>query len=215
MKARFWILAALAALPSAPAAAQKPLDQPGTVSHRRAEAHFVERVGEFRRTSVVQYDEDGHDISASYELVRGDGRLVLTVYVYPATEAAETARPTLCNQEFNNVRQVIGQQYGGATMTEEGPAPAMTGIEAGLSHRSVYRLRAPFAGEVRDLRSEVDLYCYVGRRWLVKYRATSNEGFDAGPEVERFIRTGPWPGRPEVVDPDDVAALLPAATRAP
>ena len=70
MKARFWILAVLAALPSAPAAAQKPLDQPGTVSHRRADAHFVERVGEFRRTSVVQYDEDGHDISASYELVR-------------------------------------------------------------------------------------------------------------------------------------------------
>ena len=215
MKARFWILAALAALPWAPVSAQKPLDQPGTVSHRRAEAHFVERVGEFRRTSVVQYDEDGHDISASYELVRPDGRLVLTVYVYPAAEAAETARPTLCNQEFNNVRQVIGQQYGGATMTEEGPAPTMTGIEAGLSHRSVFRLRAPFAGEVRDLRSEVDLYCYVGRRWLVKYRATSNEGFDAGPEIERFIRTGPWPGRPEVVDPNDVAALLPASSHAP
>ena len=66
MKARFWFLAALASLASAPAAAQKPLDQPGTVSHSRADAHFAEQVGEFRRTSVVQYDEDGHDISASY-----------------------------------------------------------------------------------------------------------------------------------------------------
>src|SRR4030095_12833353 len=111
MKARFWILAALAALSFAPAAAQKPLDQPGTVSHRRADAHFAERVGEFRRTSVVQYDEEGHDISASYELVRPDGRLVLPVYVYPAAtvtalptsaETADVARSMLCNQEFNN-----------------------------------------------------------------------------------------------------------------
>ena len=223
MKAGFWILAVLAALPLAPAAAQQSLERPGTVSHRRADAHFAERVGEFQRTSVVQYDRDGHDISASYELVRDDGRLVLTVYVYPAStvtnvpgaDSAESARAILCNREFLNVRQVIGQQYGGAAMTDEGEAPAIAGVEPGLSHRSVYRLRAPFDGEVRDLRSEVDLYCFVERRWLVKYRATSNEGFDAESEIERFIRDGPWPGRAAMVDPKDVAALAPTSAPAP
>jgi hypothetical protein len=49
----------------------------------------------------------------------------------------------------------------------------------------------------------------------VKYRATSNEDFDAAPEIERFIRNGPWPGRAAVVDPKDVAMLEPSAANAP
>lgn len=52
-----------------------------------------------------------------------------------------------------------------------------------------------FDGEIRPVRSEVHLYCYVAGDWFVKYRVTAPLAVTAPAAVEAFIRTGPWPGR--------------------
>lgn len=217
MKLHVWIAASLLPVFATPAAAQpRDIDRPGTVSHAAAAAHFPERVGDFRRSNVTQYDEAANNVSASYNLVRGGDRLLITVYVYPvaavqaapgSARTADVARATLCRQELRMVGQVVENQHPDARRIDEGAAPAVDGVGPGLNLRSVYSFAAPFNGREQQVRSETDLYCYVGGDWLVKYRATSNAGFDAAGAIEQFIRSGPWPGRNPPPAPDEVVSL--------
>jgi hypothetical protein len=207
MKLPLWIAAALLAAFATPAAAQpRDIGRPGTVAHRAAGAHFPERIGELERQSVVQYDEAGTDISAMYELHRGGDHLRLSVYVYPAAVAgADAARANLCRTELDMVGQIIENQpqYRGARRIEDGAAPAVEGVDRALSLRTVHSFTSAFFGPEQELRSLTDLYCYVGGRWQVKYRATFTPGFDATEAIEQVIRSGPWPGRNPPPAPDE------------
>ena len=208
MKLRLWIAAALLAACATPAAAQpRDIGRPGTVAHRAAGAHFPERIGELERQNVVQYDEAGTNLSAMYELHRGGDHLRLSVYVYPAAAVAgaDGARASLCRTELDMVGQVIENQpqYRGARRIEDGAAPAIEGVDRALSLRTVHSFTSAFFGPEQELRSLTDLYCYVGGRWQVKYRATFTPGFDATSAIEQFIRSGPWPGRNPPPAPDE------------
>ena len=222
MKPIHWIAAAALAfgLGSAASAQPRSIDQPGDVAHPTAGTHFPEQVGEFVRSDVMQYDEVGTDVSASYNLVRGGDRLLISVYVYPAPtlrsapgseRTADVARANMCRQEMTSVGQVIENhpQYSGARRLEDGVAPAMEGVGPGLNLRSVHSFTGPFSGREQTVRSETDLYCFVGDRWLVKYRASSNAGFDASEAIETFIRNGPWPGRSPAPSPDKTVMATP------
>lgn len=217
MKATIRIAAMLIALPATAAAAQQSIDAPGTVAHAAAATGFPERVGEFRRASVIRYDDAGRDISASYNLVRPEGRLLISVYVYPAwrggpASADAVARASRCRQEFDGARQVIAMQHKDASVVEPGDPAALAGTEPQLSHRSVFRFRTLFDDGVQEVRSEARLYCFVGGDWMVKYRTTSPMAVDAPAAIEAFIRAGPWPGR---VPPEETVALPIAASPAP
>ena len=203
MKRRSFVLATLFAAMLAPsAAAQQRIDTPGTYVHEAAGAAFPERVGEFRRTNVHRYDQAGENISSSYSLTRPDGRLHLTVYVYPSPRVPTAeARIEICRQEFEQSRAIIASQNKDAERVEDGAAPAAQGMSG---HRSVYLFTTLYDGEDQQVRSEIDLYCHVGGQWQVKYRATFPAAYDATADIETFIRTGPWPGRSAV--PDAIAA---------
>ena len=69
------------------AAAQNEVETRGPYVHREAGAVFPVRVGEFRRSELYSYDRDGRDVSASYNLATPEGRLLITVYIYPAATA--------------------------------------------------------------------------------------------------------------------------------
>jgi hypothetical protein len=183
---------------AAPVGAQTRITESGPVPHAAASAVFPERVGEFRRTSVVAYDANKLDMSAGYNLVTPQGRLTVTVYIYPVREDAPAAqRAAACRREFDsNVREISSvQAYKDLKRDPPRPVPAVAGLSPDLSHGASFRLRATFDQPDQALQSVYRLYCYVGGRWLVKYRATSPDGFPAGPALEQFIRTGPWPGR--------------------
>jgi len=182
----------LAAILAPAVAAQERIETPGPFIHERAGTAFPEQVGEFRRTNVYRYDEAGENVSASYSLRGADGRLHLTVYVYPSPRIPDEASAETCRREYEEARAIIARQNDGAERIEDGAAPA---VEGASGRRSVYRYTTLFDGREQPVRSEIDLYCRVGDEWQVKYRATSPAAFDAGAEIERFIRTGPWPGR--------------------
>lgn len=198
MLRRLIALIAVGALPVAPVAAQGRIERPGTIPHEAARTAFPERIGEFRRVNAVQYDASGLDISAGYDLVRPDGRLHLTVYVYPARQqdgGSDNVRN--CRAEFEaNTQQIFAApQYRGVQRGATGRAPAMRGVDPELSHRAEYTFEMDVSGQRQRVASEYDLYCFVGGRWLVKYRATAPVGFPISEAVETFIRSGPWPGR--------------------
>jgi|GEM_PF-1996668 len=187
-----------AAAAAAPASAQSRITRSGPVPHAAAGATFPDRVGEFRRTSVVQYDSDGQDMSGSYNLVTPEGRLIVTVYIYPPREEAAAAeRAAACRREFDaNVREISSvKAYNDLRRDPPAPAPAVSGAAPELSHSTTFRFRTAFDRPDQELQSSYRLYCYVGGRWLVKYRATSAEGYPAEQALEQFIRAGPWPGR--------------------
>jgi len=195
MRALIGIAAALAALPLVSASAQD-ISAPGTVAHRAARTGFPERVGDFRRTHVLRYDQQGEDLSANYDLIRDDGRMRLSIYIYPAPAAEPAARTQACRAELDEVAQSITRQHGGAEQLESGEAPAVPGSAPGLRLRSVHRIRIALRNpKPEDVRSETRLFCYIDGGWQVKYRISSNADFEVGNAIDTFIRLGPWPGR--------------------
>jgi hypothetical protein len=197
MRSLFFVGLALT-LATVPAAAQTRIIEGGLVPHVAASTIFPEQVGQFRRTSVVAYGPDQRDMSAGYNLVTPNGRLTVTVYIYPPREDASAAqRAAVCRREFDaNVRE-IGSVPTYKDLRRDPPAqpPAVAGMIPDLSHGASFRFRATFDQPDQALQSVYRLYCFVGGNWLVKYRATAGEGFPLGQELEQFIRTGPWPGR--------------------
>ncbi len=205
MKPRILFAAALALAPLA-ALAQQPIEQRGTIAHQAAGTGFAERIGEFQRSNATRFDSEGRNVAASYNWYPPGGRVLVTVYVYPAPPAAEAARRRECRGQFDQAQAAVTMQFKDASVVEQGPAPAMAGAEPALGHRSVLRFRTMFGNAEQDVRSEVRLYCYVGGDWLVKYRITSNAGLDVVAAIEAFVRAGPWPGR---AAPEQIVALPP------
>lgn len=187
---------ALAAAPAwQPAAAQREVAAEGAYLHGPARALFPIRVGRFRRTTLYQYDAEGKNVSASYNLATRKGRLLITVYIYPAAAAPPAARSGLCDEEFASANTAISSQHDNATPIEQGAALPVRGVDRGLGRRAVYRFASPFDDRVQAIRSEAHLYCYVGGDWLVKYRVSAPAAVKTSGPVKAFIRDGPWPGR--------------------
>jgi len=189
-------LPALAATMSwQPAAGQEEVTADGVYVHGPARAAFPVQVGEFRRAKIFRYDSAGHDVSVSYNLATPAGRLLITVYIYPAATAPRADRVRLCDREFGAVNNAISSQRDNVAPIEQGAALPAEGIDPSLGHRSAYRFAVPFDGRVQEIRSEAHLYCYVGGDWLVKYRVSAPAAVETRGPVEDFIRNGPWPGR--------------------
>ena len=189
------VLALAAATGWQPAAAQRPVAVEGDYLHGPAHAVYPVQVGGFKRSDIYQYDEAGKDVSASYNLATPAGRLLITVYIYPAPPASRSDRAEVCGQEFEAVGTTISSQHGDVAPAEQGSAIRVNGVGRKLAHRSVYRFSIPFDNRMQEIRSEAHLYCYVGGDWLVKYRVSAPVAVETRGPVEAFIRDGPWPGR--------------------
>lgn len=189
------ILLGLAAIGFQPAAAQDTVESSGPYLHRAAGAVFPVQIGDFRRAQLLRYDEGGRDVSASYNLATPQGRLLITVYIYPAAAAARGKRTKLCEQEFESATEAIRKQHGPGASIEEGRPHDAPGTHKGLMHRAAYRVDMNFDGDVQPVRTEAHLYCYVGGDWFVKYRVSAPIAVTAPVAVGAFIRSGPWPGR--------------------
>jgi hypothetical protein len=194
-KAGFFLLVLVAAS-TQPAGAQKNIGEPGPYHHRFANAVFPASFGGYERQQLSSYDDAGRDVGANYNFRTTEGRLNMSVYIYPAPAAAKKAdRVRACKAEFDSVNGSIAQANGGARPVAEGGAIRVRGVQAKLSHRSLYRYETYFDDHVQPVQSEAHLFCYVGGNWFVKYRITTPEAVRTQRPVEDFIRRGPWPGR--------------------
>ena len=146
MKAWF---AAVAFLLATPALAQpQDISAPGIVPHAAAHAGFPEQVGAFRRSHVLRYAPD--DISANYNLRRGDDFLRLSIYIYPAPPVPRERREAACREVMSSIGAEIGQRYPDAERTKSGAAAALPGTEPGLRLRSVHRLQMALRGDAPE-----------------------------------------------------------------
>jgi hypothetical protein len=187
-----------------PAASQSPLQitrSSEAYVHRASGMVFPSSVGEFRKISSDRFDAEGLDVSAGYDLAAPGLEIVATVYVYPAPRLVsigsppaviESARETLCRQEYANRKQEVFDFHPGARLVREASAaPPQGGPLPGAM--AAFSFDDTLAGERRALGSELYVFCYAGDRWAFEYRFTYPEEQDAGPTIRAFMTALRWP----------------------
>ncbi|MBW8911472.1 MAG: hypothetical protein JF564_06225, partial [Sphingomonas sp.] len=125
----------------------------------------------------------------------------MTVYVYPAPEvpaktpvaAMKAVQDRLCADHFEGIKADIVQSHAGAVLIEESetasPAPASF---AHTGRRAVFSF-TDYRDKEQPLRSEADLFCYVGGKWLIAYRTTAPASVRYEAELAALMRSLHWP----------------------
>jgi hypothetical protein len=184
----------LASVPLAASAQRRVEDAPDPYLHRGTGFVLPAEVGPFKRTSVVEYDADGSDASAGYELfVAGKSEAIVTVYVYPPGGALGATSDARCDSAFAGGRASITARFADARPLGDGTPPApdpdarLTGRYAG------YTLTADLFTPGGKVASHLYLYCPPDSRWQVKYRVSTPAETPHQAEVEALMRALAWP----------------------
>jgi hypothetical protein len=199
---------ALLALP-APAEATY-LDKPklfevsGPYTHPPSGMKFPADAGVFRREQLVQYDVEALDVSAGYSFSSSAGRIVATIYIYPAPslndgvfpkDAATQAKG--CGQEFADRKNEVETVHPDARLVQESTAPTPAGETLYFGRKAVYEFNVTSEGERVPVQSVLYVYCYVGGKWAFEYRFTYARTFRTAPEmITKLMRDVRWTVRP-------------------
>lgn len=184
----FALAAAVFALSATtPALAQTEVRNPPPVwKHRVLGVPFPDRIGDFVRSSVVEYDAEGADASVNYNLVRENGPFAkVTLYVYPPQER--------CEENYEGARFAITSRYAGAALVDEGKRPSPGGTPD-AAHFSVYTFDYDVTGKGPEpVRSQLYVWCTPDSAWSVKYRATYSADVSLDEDVIALLRAIRWP----------------------
>jgi hypothetical protein len=132
------IFAAIGLLTASPANAVErvPLGS-GNWTHEASNTTFPARLGNAERIDVATFfDEERRDVGLNYQMENGEGRLRLTIYIFPTNPRQN------CLQRFAGERSTITSRYSGSRLLDVGLAdsPDSKTTESALS--AVYGLPA-------------------------------------------------------------------------
>jgi hypothetical protein len=162
-----------------------------------SEMAFPPTVGPFRRARIHQYDEAGRDVSVGYEYRTAGGRIAAMVYVYPVPGLASTnssapvpaaVRAGLMKREFEARKREILSVTPDARLVAEGDAVLRQGGASYTGRKAEFMLERVFSGKRRRLASELYIFCYVGGKWIVKYRFSYPAELDAADFIATLMR---------------------------
>lgn len=181
----------------------QPTGQPsGTYVHQATGFTFPPTLGKFKRSAVTEFNSDATDVSAGYDLVDPQNPVAITIYVYPAPRITSIGSPQsviddaqehMCSKQFQSVKSDIERAHPGARLVSEGPIPSPSETHKNVGKKAVYDFQGVFAGREQPLRSEADLYCYVGGPWLIAYRSTSPVNAQYQPALANLMHNLAWP----------------------
>lgn len=194
----------LAGCPARP----RPLNQPqvifaeGAYTHERSGMTFPLAVGDFRRSLVQRYDQDGLDLSAGYDLyLRQEKKIAVTVYVYPAPPLVSigsppgtvaSARTFLAKSEFEARKREVLQSRPGARLIEDTEISVPIGGTLRVGRMATFEYEDQFAGQRQSLRSHLCMLNFVGGTWAIKYRITYPASLEATREIDTILQGVPW-----------------------
>jgi outer membrane lipoprotein-sorting protein len=176
----------------------------GPYRHKLTGFIYPEAIADFTRKTVVQYDDDGMDVSATYLGSLPSGKVVASIYVYPITSMAPDIHPAYvdaedtCRQVFEGSKKSALQLYANPFVRETGATPARFGSTQS-GYRVIFdadkRYDIPaddvFTDADGPLTSELYLYCAIDKYWHVKYRFTYPRSVDARTAVNDFMAKVP------------------------
>lgn len=193
----------LAGCPARP----RPLNQPqvifaeGAYTHERSGMTFPLAVGDFRRSLVQRYDQDGLDLSAGYDLYLTQQKIAVTVYVYPAPPLVSigsppgtvaSARTFLAKSEFEARKREVLQSRSGARLTEDTEISVPIGGTFRVGRMATFEYQDQFAGQRQSPRSHLCMFNFVGGTWALKYRITYPASLEATREIDTILQGVPW-----------------------
>lgn len=208
MKALGLVLVAVVLLAggAAPARTQglpepEPIPVKGTYVHAASGMTFPTAVADFRRTNIYKFDVQALDVGVNYDLTGLTGRILISVYVYPAPPLAaggdlQAARAAACRREFDLRAREIVTFHPGARMIQTRVVPARSG-EPTPGRMGTFAFDHVSDGERVALHSELYIFCFVGGGWAFEYRVTHQQSFAAAPLVAAFIDQLKWTVKPQ------------------
>lgn len=185
----------------------RPLDQPqviladGAYAHEKSGMTFPLAVGDFRRSLVQRYDQEGLDVSAGYDLYDSRYKIAVTVYVYPAPplvsigsppETIAAARAILTKKEFEVRKQEVMLSHTGGQLIEDTEISIPVGGTLRRGRIATFEYEQNFAGQRQPVRSHLCMFNFVGGKWALKYRFTYPKSLEATREIDTVLQGVPW-----------------------
>lgn len=184
-----------------PLAQPQPLFVQGAYTHALSGMIFPLSIGEFRRSAVLRYDEDGQDVSAGYDLYDSQLKMIATVYVYPAPPiisigsppgVVATARAISAKNHYEANKRSILSSYAGARLIEDTEISLPIGKHLRVGRMATFEFEQPFNGLPQQVRSHLCLFDHIGGRWMLKYRLTYPKSLELTKEIDTILLGLPW-----------------------
>ena len=161
---------------------------------------FPAEIANSVRHQVTRYAEDGSDTGIGYQVVK-DGKMIayVSMFFYPAPpidSVTDGARARACKQVFEGIKGDVRSHDPSTRLVSEQDVPApfpifhAKGLRASFAGGST-----SFDGKTQTVHDEAYLYCYAGGQWLIAYRATWPETYNASKEVNALIGAVTWSDR--------------------
>jgi hypothetical protein len=180
-------------------AAPKTIAAQGPYIHAPSKVKFPEKVGEFQRGEIHQFDDKGTDVSGGFNHTTLP--IAFTLYVYPSpsitsfgspANVVATARAKLTDREFEARKKEIMSVHPGAKLIEQRDISHSDGGQTFPGKTAVFEFDDIFAGAKTTVRSQLIIFCYVSEKWTVKYRVTHPKSVDADKAIQEFIEGWKW-----------------------
>jgi hypothetical protein len=175
----------------------------GPYTHKGTKMVFPEKFENLFRTGVTSFDQKEDDIGVGYS--GNDLPLEITVFVYPAPksvsfaapeDAVERTRAVLFLKHYEALKGEILRSNASAVFLSEGDFELIQGRESYAGKLAKYKLNYRYAlGERPSLSS---LYLFQIGKWLVSYRITYLDSFEAefDPMIRSLMNGLKFPPRP-------------------
>ncbi|KQX26072.1 MULTISPECIES: hypothetical protein [unclassified Sphingomonas] len=174
----------------------------GDYVHRLSGVHFPRSVGRLQLVEITEYDSKASDVGVGYNVFQRDLQAAFTVYVYPAPDIVSIGSPrnvirqtrnTFCERELQGIEQSIESAHPQMRLVAHGEIASPSSNFEGPGRRLVYRGTDVFAGRQQAVRSEADLFCYVGGKWLISFRTTARASDEYRDQLDLLMRSIAWP----------------------
>jgi hypothetical protein len=189
---------ACCALPALSSSAQTEVPNPADpYVQEQTGMRFPAQIANSVRHQVTRYAEDGSDTGIGYQVIK-DGKMIayVSMFFYPAPSIGSTsdsARAKACKAVFDGIKGDVRSHDPSTRLVSEQDAPAPFPIFHAKGLRATFAGgSAAFDGKTQRVHDEAYLYCYAGGQWLVAYRATWPETYDATREVNALIGAVTW-----------------------
>ena len=156
-----------------------PGPAPGQGGHTGSGIRFPATLDRFVRGRVRAYDGAGKDVGVGYDLADLQTPVAVTLYVYPAPrlvsigspeEVVETAKRTLLDGHFAEVKASILRRHQGAKLLSEGKTTLRFRGSSLHGRAAAFGMRSRFAHRVQPVVSHLAVFSFG--KWLIKFRIT-------------------------------------------
>jgi len=179
-----------------------------TYVHTPTGMQFPPEIAGFKRTKIIQYDQQGSNVSAEYALDYFGFKIAeVRVYIYPV-ETNPGSGPISLEKHYDELRALLFNIYTDAHDLEDGEIKIGQpfGPQHGLMFKFTHRPPQLFKSEL----CYAKLYLFEHGPWFIKYRVTNPVKEDVKVDIEfgKFLQMLTWPQLP-YADPNQPEIITP------